>query len=359
MDHQDGEEVFVTSALGAVLNDIGSIVPGLVEVEETAHVRSIHGNASTSKVNVSCDFKGSWLSKPKPRVPGDTIGVWQKAEKFPTGTSNLLPKEFDKRFMPRKIPVAFPGSDMEDFFEAKNMLSGNKVTLPSGACDPDEVTVTNGVSFGTVDVLARKALSDCFTTDTLLDSVNIFLGDILTDWDKVSEVSVAKAYIEAIQKFVALQLSSNLRCKQGIIATFTANKMACRTHVLDSLEGNAQTKEILKGSALDGPNLFGNIPESHLRKLEASGDYSRTNYRLRPKPKSGFASASASASTGFKRGPDASTSAPPDKMIKSNLSHFLGQTPYKQQFVPDGSDHGRASSSRGNHFKRGFRRGKQ
>ncbi|CAL4107220.1 unnamed protein product, partial [Meganyctiphanes norvegica] len=46
LDHQDNEEVFVTSALGAVLNDIGSIVPGLVEVEETAHVRSIHGNAS-------------------------------------------------------------------------------------------------------------------------------------------------------------------------------------------------------------------------------------------------------------------------------------------------------------------------
>ena len=66
LDHQDNEEVFVTSALGAVLNDIGSIVPGLVEVEETAHVRSIHGNASTSKVNISCDFKGSWLSKPKP-----------------------------------------------------------------------------------------------------------------------------------------------------------------------------------------------------------------------------------------------------------------------------------------------------
>ena len=135
--------------------------------------------------------------------------------------------------------------------------------------------------------------------------------------------------------------------------------MACRTHVLDSLEGNAQTKEILKGSALDGPNLFGNIPESHLRKLEASGDYSRTNYRLRPKPKSGFASASASASTGFKRGPDASTSAPPDKMVKSNLSHFLGQTFYKQQFVPEIYDHSRASSSRGSHFKRGNRRGKQ
>ncbi|CAL4226615.1 unnamed protein product, partial [Meganyctiphanes norvegica] len=28
MDHQDGEAVFVTSALGAVLNNIGSIVPG-------------------------------------------------------------------------------------------------------------------------------------------------------------------------------------------------------------------------------------------------------------------------------------------------------------------------------------------
>ncbi|CAL4059469.1 unnamed protein product [Meganyctiphanes norvegica] len=133
--------------------------------------------------------------------------------------------------------------------------------------------------------------------------------------------------------------------------------MACRTHVLDSLEGNSQTKEVLKDSALDGPNLFGNIPESHLRKLEASGDYSRTNYRLRPKPKGGFASTS--ANTGFKRDPDASTSAPPDKMVKSNLSHFLGQTSYKQQFVPEGSDHSRASSSRGNHFKRGFRRGKQ
>ncbi|CAL4191225.1 unnamed protein product, partial [Meganyctiphanes norvegica] len=124
MDHQDGEEVFVTSALGAVLNDIGSIVPGLVEVEETAHVRKV-----------------------------GEIPYW-------------------------------------------------------------------------------KALSNCFTTDTLLDSVNIFL----------------------------------------------ANKMACRTHVLDSLEGNAQTKEILKGY---------NLP----------------------------------------------------------------------QFVPDGSDHGRTSSSRDNHFKRGFRRG--
>ncbi|CAL4186132.1 unnamed protein product, partial [Meganyctiphanes norvegica] len=57
-------------------------VPGLVEVEETAHVRSIHGNAST----------------PNPRV-----------------------REFDKKkFMPKKIPVAFPDTDMED------------------ACDPDE-----------------------------------------------------------------------------------------------------------------------------------------------------------------------------------------------------------------------------
>ncbi|CAL4063120.1 unnamed protein product [Meganyctiphanes norvegica] len=49
--------------------------------------------------------------------------------------------------------------------------------------------------------------------------------------------------------------------------------MAFRAHVLDSLDGNSRTKEILKGSNLDGPNIFGNIPESHLRKLEASGAF--------------------------------------------------------------------------------------
>ncbi|CAL4061801.1 unnamed protein product, partial [Meganyctiphanes norvegica] len=134
LDHQDSEEVFVTSALGAVLNDIGSIVPGLVEVEETAHVRSIHGNASTSKVNVSCDFKGSWLSKPKPRVPGDTIGVWQKAEKFPTGRSllhsrtsgevlnvlgqliNLLQKGRSNLLVPRKKTI-------DELMSSRNMKS--------------------------------------------------------------------------------------------------------------------------------------------------------------------------------------------------------------------------------------------
>ena len=361
MEHQDGEGVFVTSAMGSVLNDIGSVVPGLVEVEETAQVRSINGNASTSKVKMSCDFNGSWLAKPKPRVPGDTIGVWQKTEKFPSSTASHLPKEFDKKYMPKKIPVAFPDTDMEEFFTANNFLSNNKVTLPSSACDPDEITVSGGVSYGAIDVLSRKALSDCFTTDTLLDSANNFVSDILTEWDKVSEISEAKAYIEAIKTFISLQLSCNLRCKQGIIATLTANKMACRSHVLDSLVGDSQTKNVLKGSNLDGPNLFGDIPESHLRKLEASGDYSRTNYRLRPKSKS-FASTSMSTSTGFKRGPGASTSVPPYKRPKSNLGQFLGKSSNKKQFFPENnnqtSSYSRASSNRGGHFKRGSYRGK-
>ncbi|CAL4063002.1 unnamed protein product, partial [Meganyctiphanes norvegica] len=168
----------------------------------------INGNASASKVNMSCDFTGSWLSRLKPRVPGDTIGVWQKSEKFPNGTANLLPKEFDKKFMPKKIPVAFPDTDMEEFFGAKNLLS-----------------------------LYRSYSEIC------------------------------------------------------VFTTF----------------------------------------------VQPSGDYSRTNYRLRPKAKGGFASTSASTNTDFKRGPGASTSAPPDKMVY---------------------DHGRASSSRGSHFKRGNRRGK-
>ncbi|CAL4105850.1 unnamed protein product [Meganyctiphanes norvegica] len=114
--------------------------------------------------------------------------------------------------------------------------------------------------------------------------------------------------------------------------------MVCRAHVLVSLDGNSQTKEILKRSNLDVPNLFGNIPDSHFRKLEleASGDYSRTNYRLRPKSKGGFASNSTSTNTGFKRGPGASTSVPPDKRIKSNLSQFLGQSSNKQQFFSGG-----------------------
>ncbi|CAL4234853.1 unnamed protein product [Meganyctiphanes norvegica] len=261
--------------------------------------------------------------------------------------------------MPKKIPIAFPDTEMEVFFSANNFLSNNKVTLPSSACDPDDITVTSGVSYGAIDVLSRKALSDCFTTDILLDSVNIFVGDILTEWDKVTEVLEAKAYIAAIKTFVSLQLSSNLRCKQDIIANFTANRMACRAHVLNSLDGNSQTKEILNGSNLDGPNLSGNIPESHLRKLEASGDYSRTNYRFRPKSKGGFASNSASTNTGFKRGPGASNSVPPYKRIKSNLSQFLGQSSYKQQYVLEAYNRNRASSSRGSHFKRGNHRGKQ
>ena len=99
-----------------------------------------------------------------------------------------------------------------------------------------------------------------------------------------------------------LAWSSNLRCRTFIYAVFTNNKITFRQHVLDRCIGSKLSKQYLKGSCLSTPNLFGDVPESFAKRLDASSTSHKT-YVLRPRlfRNSGVGKARGSGRMGLKR----------------------------------------------------------
>ena len=73
----------------------------------------------------------------------------------------------------------------------------------------------------------------------------------------------------------------NLRAKQYSVAAFTNNKMGLRARVLENCGGPQYSKEILKNSSLASPLLFGEVPESFVKRLESFLTF-RDSYLIRP-----------------------------------------------------------------------------
>ena len=77
----------------------------------------------------------------------------------------------------------------------------------------------------------------------------------------------------------------NQRCRQYIVATYTNNKMKFRNYVLDLSVGSEETKRVLRGTSLFSGSLFGDLPESFRKGVDAayhSGRSSDSILKVKP-----------------------------------------------------------------------------
>ena len=129
--------------------------------------------------------------------------------------------------------------------------------------------------------------------------------------------------MEHLAKLITLALTTGTRGRHLTTAIFTVNKVAFRDTVLANCTGSLSSKEILRGTCLASPQLFGAVPESLIAKISASHEAAKV-HMLRPKK-----SFSVTSTTAYKRNLDAAfTNAGSNK--KPKLSNFNYASPYQR-----------------------------
>ena len=82
------------------------------------------------------------------------------------------------------------------------------------------------------------------------------------------------------------------RLKHLIVSLLTTNKLSARQAVLDLCGGSITTKDLMKYTNLDSPNLFGTPPESLSEKMNNSMTAKSSIFVLRPGRSKDFSSSS-------------------------------------------------------------------
>ena len=104
------------------------------------------------------DFNDSFLADPKPDGD-DTIGSWPLSTEFPNSTANVVPGD-RKEALPTSIPHEYEKENWENFFNAKTLITGNKLKLNDKAFEPPSCTVHPKENAHVVDSLLRSALTE-------------------------------------------------------------------------------------------------------------------------------------------------------------------------------------------------------
>ena len=302
----------------AVLMEFHQIFLDFIEIESDNRARSFSSSKVLPKIKLLPNIKGTWLDTPKPVFKSDEIGSWPKDTKFPTADKSLLPNNNILK-IPSPIPVLIHDEILRDFLEGKSLLDGDKVQLPSFAFEPSSLNVDRSSNFALFDSLSRKGLLENFITDQLIDKQLKFVRDILSNWDELTNHTFLKRMIATLENLTMLSFQSSLRAQQYMIALFVTNKKAFRKYILDQCNGSEDTKDILKGTCFATPTLFGDIPESFLKKFDNSA-FQFNRYVLRP-------SKNLPGGSGYKTQSDRS-GAPPNKRSKPDYRQFNRSTTY-------------------------------
>ena len=311
------DKTVVSTKLSTFLVHISELFPNLVSVGTEERARNFGDSTVSPKIILDFKINKSWLIPPKPEIKSDTIGVWPSNTNYPTADKYLMPPKMQND-MPYKLPMLFHDTDMELFLTGNSLCSNSKVKLHSLAFEPSETSLEKGSNFPAIDSLSRKGLIENALVDQWLESGISHTNTLLSDWEEhILNLPLLKEHLSLHSQAMHVAWSANLRCKNFLIALFTNNKICFRQHILDKCTGSTTTKDILKGTALATPFLFGDIPESFAKKLEVSSNV-HNSYVLRPK--GGF-SKGASSYSGSKRQSNFSFNSEP-KRYKPNFSGF-------------------------------------
>ena len=261
-------------------------------------------------INIDLEVQGSWLQKPLPESnSSDKVGVFSSNQNLPTSDKYFTPaagdNEATKSSLDHKIPARIRDDDLRTFLNSKTLVQNNKITLPTYVFDPPTINVDSKyIKFNVIDSLARKATLENALCSQVINADKNGLYNILSSWDQEDETGVKLGesltpndmYNEFCAMYESLKIANKAqnRNKHLVLSIFSTNKINGRQYVLDQCSGSKTTKDIMKNTNLDSPNLFGTPPESLLSKMNNSMTDKPSPFVLKPGGKSAFKSSTQS-----------------------------------------------------------------
>ena len=281
----ENNQIVVNSS--RALSSLATIFPEFIKLRDANKSRGRPSRSATPIVTLDVDNSGSWLCDPTPQTKGDTVGVWPVSTNFPIPNKNFVPivpsLNIDMSHeLPNNIPMEFVDGDIERFLNGGNLTTNSKIRLNPQVFEPCDFTVDKKTNFNLLDSLSRKCISENAIVDQFIGSTRDRIHCILENWEAQTDRDAIREEFMILFESLDIAYATNLRCKQFIISFFTSNKLSFRKYVLDRCVGNDLTKETMKGTGLATPSLFGNIPESFAKRLDASSASNAQNYMLKP-----------------------------------------------------------------------------
>ena len=272
---------------------------GIICMSEIQKSRDLVPQSQRVGVLVTCDTSESWLCEPPLRVDTDTHGSWSEEVEFPNLTKRacLVPYTNDARSkLANSVPYMIKEKSLSDFFSTPLCLK-SKVKLPNMIFDKAEFTLPKGANFQLIDKLAKKCLLQNLIADKLMEGANALLGSTFEELDSLSSEAI-KENLEVCRNMFQMCFMVNQRGRQELVSLYTANKMKLRDMVLSVHSGCPSSKNILRGTSLFTPNLFGEIPQSHRQAVTSAYSSGRANDLLLSLNTSALASLSLTPKTG-------------------------------------------------------------
>ena len=152
----------------------------------------------------------------------------------------------------------------------------------------------------TLDFMLRQGFLDNLISDEvfsmegcLIDSLINNISNNAGHMDIFQLKKVILDELNLIKDVHKLGSQTTLRQRNSFLASLTRNKISSREAVLKDCSGPSLSKESVKGSSLYSPELFGDLPNSFLKKLD--DESSRKAYQLKIAPSKVPTSAASSA----------------------------------------------------------------
>lgn len=262
-----------------IISETNDFFPGLYVAKELIESREMVKPIAEKGVLISYDRKDSWVINPPPTEKDDSLGVWDQDTTFPnlTGSWSITPMLQGKRIkVIDSVPFVFQDKELDDFFNAKNLVQKFKVSLPNKVFDKPSVPIGRFVNYHVIDSFSRQCLLENLLGDRLLGAVLDLINSTLKDWNNLDKDSLF-GRMQACKKTLGMGFIMSQRCRQYIVAIYTSNKIKFRNYILDLSVGSEETKRVLKGSSLFSGSLFGELPESFKRGVDAAYASGRPN----------------------------------------------------------------------------------
>ena len=212
----------------------------------------------------------TWLCPPPSNyisLPSDTIHVWPSTIVYPTCDKHFVPEQFSE-FMPHFLPFHINNVDFKTFLTGNALVKNFKTMVDNRIFNVSEAKVSEK-SFNQIDSISRKGLCENLINDSIIESNVNFLSENLSSWDDFSKGELKEKFSVILQS-LKLASASNLRQRNILCSIFTLNKLALRQDILDKFDGDSNTKNMLLGSCLGVPTVFGPLPESFFQRINAN-----------------------------------------------------------------------------------------
>ena len=245
-------------------------MPDLIYSENSARQRESGSPRVILKINVRENLDKTWLCSPPSNytsLPGDSIHVWPSNTVYPTCDKHFVPDQCND-FMPHFVPYNISEDNFKNFINGNALVKNFKAMVDNRIFNTSEAKVP-GKTFNQIDSISRKGLSENLINDSIIESNVEFLSGILSTWDDSSKGELKEKF-SIIHHSLKLASASNLRQRNILCSIFTLNKLALRQDILDKFDGDSNTKDMLLGTCLGVPTVFGPLPESFFQRINAN-----------------------------------------------------------------------------------------